>query len=120
MAQKISEQTARLLKSQAVDLGELCSAIEAAWDKRETKTASVNEVKKAFNVKESAVVGKLNLSDREDLALRLLAFDTACQKAIKSWGVFDYSLPESLECLPQVFPFKGKPAKAEKLVEVPA
>ena len=107
MANKISEQTARLLKSVKVDLGELCSAIDSAWEKRETKVASVTEVKKSYNTRESATVSKMHLTDKEDLALRLLAFDAACIKSQKAWGVFDYSLPESLECLSNVFPFKA-------------
>jgi hypothetical protein len=118
MANRLSQQTAQLLKSVQVDLGELCVHLEAGLEKRDVRRTSLTENGRGFTGSEGFHVSKSVLIDeREEIALRVLAFDIAMQKAAKQWGVMDYGIPEGLEIVSRMFAFKT--AKAVKTPEVP-
>ena len=113
---RLSEYTAALLKEQAVDLGKLGESLNSAHAKRDLTKTSLTESKSGFRGSEGFKIDKGGLTDAEEVALRVEAWDTAMAKAEKSWGAFDRTLPAGLECVKVMFPYR----KAAKPETVPA
>ena len=60
-----------------------------------TKKAKVTEKKAEFTLG-NMVVSKSVLTDAEQYALKVLAFDSNQKKACEAWGEFTWSVPESM------------------------
>lgn len=102
---RLSEYTAALLKDAKVDLGKLGEATNSAHGKRDLTKTSLTEGKSGFKGSEGFKIDKNNLTDAEEIALRVEAWDTAMAKAEKSWGPFERTLPAGLECVKVMFPY---------------
>ena len=84
------------LVANGVDMGKLGECVNSASDKRTVKSEKFTQSGKAFTRSESAAISRAKLSDPEDLALTIVAFDTVMLKVQKTWGLEGWSVPEAM------------------------
>ena len=117
---KLSVVTYDELVANGVDMGKLGECVNSASEKRTVKNEKFTQSGKAFTRSESAAISRAKLSDPEDLALTIVAFDTAMLKVQKTWGLEGWSVPEAMvagakSCWPFV---KPNPASQSEEPEV--
>ena len=78
---KLSIVTYDELVANGVDMGKLGECVNSASDKRTVKNEKFTQSGKAFTRSESAAISRSKLTDPEDLALTIVAFDTAMLKS---------------------------------------
>ena len=93
---KLSVVTYDELVANGVDMGKLGECVNSASEKRLVKNEKFTQSGKAFTRSESASINRSKLSDQEDLALTIVAFDTAMLKVQKTWGLEGWSVPETM------------------------
>ena len=93
---KLSVVTYDELVANGVDMGKLGECVNSASDKRTVKNEKFTQSGKAFTRSESAAISRSKLTDPEDLALTIVAFDTAMLKVQKTWGLEGWSVPEAM------------------------
>lgn len=93
---KLSVVTYDELLANGIDLGKLGECVNSASEKRTVKNEKFTQSGKAFTRSESAAINRAKLSDPEDLALTIVAFDAAMMKVQKTWGLEGWSVPENM------------------------
>ena len=93
---KLSIVTYDELVANGIDMGKLGECVNSASDKRTVKSEKFTQSGKAFTRSESAAISRSKLTDPEDLALTIVAFDTAMLKVQKTWGLEGWSVPEAM------------------------
>ena len=93
---KLSAVTYDELVANEIDMGKLGECVNSASDKRTVKSEKFTQSGKAFTRSESAAISRSKLTDPEDLALTIVAFDTAMLKVQKTWGLEGWSVPETM------------------------
>ena len=93
---KLSVVTYDELVANGIDMGKLGECVNSASEKRTVKSEKFTQSGKAFTRSESAAISRAKLSDQEDLALTIVAFDTAMLKVQKTWGLEGWSVPEAM------------------------
>lgn len=106
---KLSVVTYDELVANGVDMGKLGECVNSASEKRTVKSEKFTQSGKAFTRSESAAISRSKLTDPEDLALTIVAFDAAMLKVQKTWGLEGWSVPEAMvagakSCWPFVTP----------------
>ena len=120
---KLSQVTYNALVEAQVDLGKLGETVNSACDKRKVAKETFAQTGKAFTRNEQARIARAELTDEEDFALVIVAFDTAMLKVQKTWGLDVWELPPVIrESAPKLWPYKGerKPAVGANAVQAEA
>ena len=93
---RLSVVTYDELLANEVDMGKLGEAVASASDKRTVKSERFSQTGKNFTRSESANISRAKLTDPEDLALTIVAFDAAMVKVQKTWGLEGWNVPEAM------------------------
>lgn len=93
---KLSVVTYDELVANGIDMGKLGECVNAASEKRTVKNEKFTQSGKTFTRSESASINRAKLTDPEDLALTIVAFDIAMMKVQKTWGLEGWSVPENM------------------------
>jgi hypothetical protein len=111
---QITKVTYNQLRDGGVDMGEFGKLVNSAVSKREVSKETFSQSGKAFTRSEASKIARNELTDSEDFALTVLAFDTAMAKAAKTWGLADWKVPAAMVANAKVIcPFRAEtPATA--------
>lgn len=110
---KVTKCTFGQLKDAGVSIDKLLETVQSAIAKREILKQGVTQGKQAFRTSESAKVARNALTDAEDFAMQVIAFDKAMQKACETWGTFEWALPKYIvENASKLFPHVSDPVPA--------
>jgi hypothetical protein len=111
---KLNQVTAIELKSAGVDLGKLGETVNNACGKRKVTLERFSQTSAAFGRAENARIARAELTDVEDFALVIMAFDAAMSKVQKTWGLDQWALPEVIrESAPKLWPYAKPEPKSE-------
>lgn len=103
----LTKVTYSVLREEGIDLGKLGDAVNSACAKREVSKETYSQSGKAFSRSETSKIGRNSLTDIEDFALTVVAYDTHMAKAAKTWGLETWPVPVAmLETCKHLFPYR--------------
>lgn len=110
----INKVTHTVLTDEGVDVGKMAETVNAATSKREITKERFSQGKSKFARSESSEINRNELTDAEDFALTIMAFDAAMTKVQKTWGLETWNLPvKMLETAKTIWPYRKPAPKLE-------
>lgn len=109
----INKVTHTVLIDEGVDVGKLAETVNAAAAKREVTKERFSQGKAKFTRSEASEIARTDLTDEEDFALTLMAFDASMTKVQKTWGLERWDIPvKMIETAKTIWPYRRIPAAA--------
>jgi hypothetical protein len=91
---RISDNTFTSLKAAQVDVSKLLASLNSALSKKSLVSHSVTQGRTSFKQSEKAEIERRQLTDHEDYALVINAFDSYMVKGYKRWATDDESIAQ--------------------------